>query len=99
MAHLKRQCQPHVTEAAKTSVEGICTKMYNMACEMAKKISDRHWELLREFNINGKPQIFDDILVNVNEIDIMMLQASGIQICFSICKLLKIFRFYYQKKY
>jgi hypothetical protein len=28
--------------------------MYNMACEMAKKISDKHWELLREFNINGK---------------------------------------------
>ncbi|XP_045193105.1 mRNA (2'-O-methyladenosine-N(6)-)-methyltransferase-like [Mercenaria mercenaria] len=52
LAHLKRQCQPHVTEAAKTSVEGICTKMYNMACEMAKKISDKHWELLREFNIN-----------------------------------------------
>jgi len=51
---LKRQCQPHVTEAAKTSVEGICTKMYNMACDSAKKILSRHWEMLKEQNISGK---------------------------------------------
>ncbi|KAL4235084.1 mRNA (2'-O-methyladenosine-N(6)-)-methyltransferase [Mactra antiquata] len=56
LAHLKRQCQPHVTEAAKTSVEGICTKIYNMACDTVKKISDKHWEILKEFNINEIPQ-------------------------------------------
>lgn len=53
LAHLKRQCQPHVTEAAKHSVEGICTKMYNMACDTAKKILSKHWEMLKEHNIHG----------------------------------------------
>nr|CAG4642351.1 EOG090X02BU [Evadne anonyx] len=48
LAHLKRQCQPHLTEAAKTSVEGICTKMNNMSIEYAKKIRDKHNELLKE---------------------------------------------------
>ena len=53
LAHLKRQCQPHVTEAAKSSVEGICSKMYNMAFEAVKKISEKHWEILKECNIQG----------------------------------------------
>lgn len=48
LAHLKRQCQPHLTEAAKTSVEGICTKMNNLSVEYAKKIRDKHNELLKE---------------------------------------------------
>ncbi|WAR12142.1 CAPAM-like protein [Mya arenaria] len=56
LGHLKRQCQPHVTEAAKTSVEGICIKMYNMACDTARKIHERHWEILKECNIREIPQ-------------------------------------------
>jgi len=48
LAHLKRQCQPHLTEAAKSSVEGICTKMNNTSVEYAKKIRDKHNELLKE---------------------------------------------------
>ncbi|KAH3775981.1 mRNA (2'-O-methyladenosine-N(6)-)-methyltransferase-like [Dreissena polymorpha] len=55
LAHLKRQCQPHVTEAAKTSVEGICTKMYNLACDTAKKLKEKHWEILNECNIREIP--------------------------------------------
>ena len=53
LAHLKRQCQPHVTEAAKSSVEGICSKMYNMAFEAVKKIHEKHSEVLRESGIQG----------------------------------------------
>lgn len=56
LAHLKRQCQPHVTEAAKSSVEGICSKMYNMAFEAVKKISEKHWEILKECNIQEIPE-------------------------------------------
>ncbi|ESO96929.1 hypothetical protein LOTGIDRAFT_115378 [Lottia gigantea] len=52
LAHLKRQCQPHLTEAAKTSVEGICKKIYNQSYEIVKKLSERHWEILKENNIN-----------------------------------------------
>ncbi|KAK6174693.1 hypothetical protein SNE40_017923 [Patella caerulea] len=52
LAHLKRQCQPHLTEAAKSSVEGICKKIYNQSCEAVKKILEKHWELLKENNIH-----------------------------------------------
>ncbi|XP_037068647.1 mRNA (2'-O-methyladenosine-N(6)-)-methyltransferase-like, partial [Pollicipes pollicipes] len=51
LTHLKRQCQPHLTEAAKQSVEAICLKIYNLSADYAKKIHDRHWELLKENNI------------------------------------------------
>ncbi|KAK3085841.1 hypothetical protein FSP39_009480 [Pinctada imbricata] len=52
LAHLKRQCQPHIMEAAKSSVEGICSKIYNMSCESVRKLHDRHWQILKEHNIN-----------------------------------------------
>ena len=54
LAHLKRQCQPHLTEAAKSSVEGICVKMNNLSTEYAKKIRDKHNELLKENGLAGK---------------------------------------------
>ena len=54
LAHLKRQCQPHLTEAARSSVEGICVKMNNLSSEYAKKIRDRHNELLKENGLAGK---------------------------------------------
>lgn len=60
LAHLKRQCQPHLTEAAKSSVEGICVKMNHLAAEYAKKIRDKHNDLLKE---NGLAGIRSDILV------------------------------------
>lgn len=53
LAHLKRQCQPHLTEAAKSSVEGICIKMNNLSVEYAKKIRDKHNELLKENGLAG----------------------------------------------
>lgn len=55
LAHLKRQCQPHLTEAAKTSVEGICIKVYKMSCDMVKKLHEKHWELLKEHGIQEVP--------------------------------------------
>ncbi|KAL5022155.1 hypothetical protein ScPMuIL_001310 [Solemya velum] len=56
LGHLKRQCQPHLTEAAKTSVEGICCKIYNISCEAVKKLYTKHWEILKEHNI---PELID----------------------------------------
>ncbi|XP_041375608.1 mRNA (2'-O-methyladenosine-N(6)-)-methyltransferase-like [Gigantopelta aegis] len=52
LAHLKRECQPHLTEVAKESVKGICSKIYHMSCDTVRKISDRHWKLLKEHNIH-----------------------------------------------
>lgn len=54
LAHLKRQCQPHLTETAKSSVEGICSKMYNISCESVRKIHEFHWQLLKEHGIKGQ---------------------------------------------
>lgn len=51
LAHLKRQCQPHITEVAKVSVEGICSKIYNLSCESARKLAEKNAEILRESNI------------------------------------------------
>jgi hypothetical protein len=50
---LQTQCQPHITEAAKSSVEGICKKMYNLSCDYAQKIKEKNAEILKEANISG----------------------------------------------
>jgi len=52
LAHLKNQCQPHITEAAKGSVEGICRKMYNLSCDYAAKVKEKNQELLAEGGID-----------------------------------------------
>nr|CAD7426340.1 unnamed protein product [Timema monikensis] len=39
LAHMKQQCQPHLTETVKDSVEGICLKIYHLSAEHAKKIT------------------------------------------------------------
>ena len=41
------QCQPHIQKAAKSSVEGICSKVYHHSIEYAKRIKDKHIALLR----------------------------------------------------
>lgn len=51
LAHLKQQCQPHLMEAAKASVEGICSKIYSMSCDYAKKIHNKHWSILNQHGI------------------------------------------------
>ena len=47
------QCQPHITEAAKSSVEGICKKMYILSCDYAQKVREKNLEILQEANISG----------------------------------------------
>lgn len=51
LAHLKRQCQPHLTETVKASVEGICLKIYHLSAEYARKIKEKHSGLLKEHGI------------------------------------------------
>nr|CAD7585766.1 unnamed protein product [Timema genevievae] len=54
LAHMKQQCQPHLTETVKDSVEGICLKIYHLSAEHAKKVKEKHSELLKE---HGIPEI------------------------------------------
>ncbi|XP_013410780.1 phosphorylated CTD-interacting factor 1-like, partial [Lingula anatina] len=51
LAHLKRQCQPYLIEAAKGSVEGICSKIYALSCEYAKKVNEKSWQILQEHGV------------------------------------------------
>lgn len=51
LAHLKKQCQPHLIQAAKSSVEGICAKIFHMSVEHVKKIRDKHWAILNQHGI------------------------------------------------
>jgi len=42
LAHLKETCQPHVQEADKTSVEGICRKVSALSKQYAQQSYDTH---------------------------------------------------------
>lgn len=52
LAHLKRQCEPHLVATVKSSVEQLCVKIYHLSAEHARKIRDRNIQLLKE---NGIP--------------------------------------------
>lgn len=49
---MKRQCEPHLVETVKGSVEALCTKIYTLSMEHVKKIRDRHVQLLKENGLN-----------------------------------------------
>uniref|UniRef100_A0A1I8N1N8 WW domain-containing protein n=1 Tax=Musca domestica TaxID=7370 RepID=A0A1I8N1N8_MUSDO len=51
LAHLRRQCEPHLTETVKGSVEALCAKIYHLSAEHARKIRERHLALLKEHGI------------------------------------------------
>ena len=53
LAHLKRQCEPHLVEAVKDSVETLCSKVFHISAENVKKIRERHLQILKE---NGLPE-------------------------------------------
>ena len=55
---VQTQCQPHISDAAKSSVEGICKKTYNLSADYAAKVAEKNQEILREANISGKRLIF-----------------------------------------
>ncbi|XP_043255832.1 mRNA (2'-O-methyladenosine-N(6)-)-methyltransferase [Colletes gigas] len=53
LAHLKRQCQPHLTETVKASVEGICLKIYHLSTEYAKKVKDKNTQILKDNSLEN----------------------------------------------
>lgn len=54
LEHLRKQCGPHVSAAAKDSVEGICSKIYHISLEYVKHIREKHLAILKEHNISGR---------------------------------------------
>lgn len=53
LEHLRKQCGPHVSAAAKDSVEGICSKIYHISLEYVKRIREKHLAILKEHNVPG----------------------------------------------
>ncbi|XP_050294920.1 mRNA (2'-O-methyladenosine-N(6)-)-methyltransferase [Anthonomus grandis grandis] len=58
LAHLKQQCQPHLTETVKPSVEGICLKIYNLSVEYARKVREKSNGILKEHGMELPPHPF-----------------------------------------
>lgn len=50
---LQAQCQPHLTETVKESVEGICLKIYHLSSDYAKKVRDKQSEIYKDQGITG----------------------------------------------
>ncbi|XP_077582617.1 mRNA (2'-O-methyladenosine-N(6)-)-methyltransferase isoform X5 [Stigmatopora nigra] len=48
LEHLRQQCGPHVTAVAKDSVEGICSKIYQLSCEYSRRLRHTHLGLLQD---------------------------------------------------
>ena len=57
LRHLRQQCQPHLTEAAKGSVEAICSKTYAISCEDGKKVAEKQASVLREAGVDPRPLV------------------------------------------
>ena len=53
LAHLKRQCQPHLTEVAQGSVEGLCLKWYHGCCYIARMVLEMGNQILKDQGITG----------------------------------------------
>ena len=51
LAHLKRQCQPHLIEAVRSSVENICKKVMTQSVECAAKLKDIAVAMYEEQNV------------------------------------------------
>ncbi|XP_070798003.1 mRNA (2'-O-methyladenosine-N(6)-)-methyltransferase isoform X3 [Pituophis catenifer annectens] len=54
LEHLRKQCGPHVSAAAKDSVEGICSKIYHISLEYVKRIREKHLAILKEHSISAE---------------------------------------------
>ncbi|XP_037346421.2 mRNA (2'-O-methyladenosine-N(6)-)-methyltransferase [Pungitius pungitius] len=48
LEHLRQQCGPHLTAVAKDSVEGICTKIYQLSVDYSRRLRQMHLNLLQD---------------------------------------------------
>lgn len=56
LEHLRQQCGPHVTAVAKDSVEGICSKIYQLSAEYSRRLRETHMGLLQD-PATGTPEL------------------------------------------
>lgn len=72
--HLKKQCQPHIIEAAKSSVESICLKVYHVSVDYSKRVRETNGEIFKKEELRG--------LLNILQIQInsFFLQQRKLQL-------------------
>uniref|UniRef100_A0A182Y9I3 Uncharacterized protein n=1 Tax=Anopheles stephensi TaxID=30069 RepID=A0A182Y9I3_ANOST len=51
LAHLQRQCEPHIIATVRVSVEQLCTKLYHLSVQHSRNIRERHAQILKEHGI------------------------------------------------
>uniref|UniRef100_T1GRR0 PCIF1 WW domain-containing protein n=1 Tax=Megaselia scalaris TaxID=36166 RepID=T1GRR0_MEGSC len=51
LAHLKKQCEPHLVKTVKGNVESLCVKLFHISADHCKRIRERHMLLLKEHGI------------------------------------------------
>ncbi|XP_055613614.1 mRNA (2'-O-methyladenosine-N(6)-)-methyltransferase [Uranotaenia lowii] len=56
LTHLRRQCEPHIVETVRSSVEQLCAKIYHISAQHVKTIRDRHSQILKESGIQELTQ-------------------------------------------
>ncbi|KXJ73967.1 hypothetical protein RP20_CCG014654 [Aedes albopictus] len=56
LQHLRRQCEPHIIETVRNSVETLCLKIYSLSKQHVKAIRDRHSQILKESGIQELTQ-------------------------------------------
>lgn len=54
LEHLKKQCQPHIIDAARSSVEAICLKIYHVSVDYSKRIREQNLEIFKKDDLRGK---------------------------------------------
>lgn len=54
LSHLKRQCQPHISEAASAGVDSICKKLYNLAKEDTRKLYELSAKIWKDNMVEGR---------------------------------------------
>src|SRR5699024_3159975 len=54
LEHLKKQCQPHIIEAARASVEAICLKIYHVSVDYSKRTRELNLEIFKKEELRGK---------------------------------------------
>uniref|UniRef100_A0A8C5EM09 mRNA (2'-O-methyladenosine-N(6)-)-methyltransferase n=1 Tax=Gouania willdenowi TaxID=441366 RepID=A0A8C5EM09_GOUWI len=57
LEHLRQQCGPHLAAVAKDSVEGICSKIYQLSVEYSRRLRQTHLSLLQACPSPTEPRL------------------------------------------
>ncbi|XP_022705330.1 phosphorylated CTD-interacting factor 1-like isoform X2 [Varroa jacobsoni] len=86
--HLRKQCQPHLNQVARTSVESICSKIYSLSSDYAKKIHSKHWQALNAHGIEeltAPLRVTNPKRVHCYPVQLALCYPKSLTPCVEIC--------------